>query len=85
MKVFLSPDVDDECLCVGPAHELVGLEAEADAQVAHRLHHRLLEEPLVALDPHAVVVPDGVLHSYYRSFLTRNCNSLTCVEVSMLY
>ena len=57
MRSFL-PDVDDEGLRVGSAHELVGLQAEAHPQVApHRLHHRLLEEPLVALHPHAVVVP----------------------------
>ena len=53
----LSPDIYDERLRVGPAHELVGLEAEPHAQVAHRLHHRLLEEPLVTRDPDAVVVP----------------------------
>ena len=40
------PHVDDERLGVGAAHELVGLQAEAHAQVAHGLHHRLLEEGL---------------------------------------
>ena len=67
-----SPDVYDERLCVWAAHELVGLEAEAHPQVAHSLHHRLLEEPLVALDPHAVVVPGWIKYRLNRDLKRNN-------------